>query len=201
MKQSEQVNELAEALAKAQSKMPKARMTGINSRFADVRTGKTGAYATLDDIRDAVNDSLTSNGISYTQHPYAASGEVGVETMLVHKSGQWMRSRFGVPATQHNPQAYGSILTYARKFGLAAACGLSTEEDTDAAEVSKPQESVETVSAKQIGVLQNLLADKGLQESRILKWKNINNLTELKQADFEIACENIKKAKTSDKRD
>jgi hypothetical protein len=100
MKQSEQINELAAALAKAQAVMPKAKMSGVNSRFADKATGKTGAYATLDDIRDAVKDTLTANGISYTQHPYSINGEVGVETMLIHSSGQWMRSRFGVPAAQ-----------------------------------------------------------------------------------------------------
>jgi hypothetical protein len=192
MKQSEQINELAAALAKAQAVMPKAKMSGVNSRFADKATGKTGAYATLDDIRDAVKDTLTANGISYTQHPYAINGEVGVETMLIHSSGQWMRSRFGVPAAQHNPQAYGSLLTYVRKFALAAAAGVSTQEDTDADEVSHEPPSP-TISAEQVGRIQNLLAAKKIDEKRILKWKNIQNLTQLRVTDFDAACEIIEK--------
>ena len=192
MKQSEQINELAAALAKAQAVMPKAKMSGVNSRFADKATGKTGAYATLDDIRDAVKDTLTANGISYTQHPYAINGEVGVETMLIHSSGQWMRSRFGVPAAQHNPQAYGSLLTYVRKFALAAAAGVSTQEDTDADEVSHEPPSP-TISVKQVAKIQNLLAAKKIDEKRILKWKNLNNLTELSLSDFDAACEIIEK--------
>ena len=190
MKQSEQINELAAALAKAQSVMPKAKMSGINSRFADKATGKTGAYATLDDIRDAVKDTLTANGISYTQHPYSINGEVGVETMLIHSSGQWMRSRFGVPSAKHDSQAYGSILTYVRKFALAAAAGVSTQEDTDADEVS-PEPPPPTISAKQVAKIQNLLASKKIDEKRILKWKNINNLPELSLSDFDAACEII----------
>ena len=190
MKQSEQINELAAALAKAQSVMPKAKMSGINSRFADKATGKTGAYATLDDIRDAVKDTLTANGISYTQHPYSINGEVGVETMLIHSSGQWMRSRFGVPSAKHDSQAYGSILTYVRKFALAAAAGVSTQEDTDADEVSH-EPPPPTISAKQVAKIQNLLASKKIDEKRILKWKNINNLTELSLSDFDAACEII----------
>lgn len=187
MKQSEQINELAAALAKAQSVMPKAKMSGINSRFADKSTGKTGAYATLDDIRDAVKDTLTANGISYTQHPYSINGEVGVETMLIHSSGQWMRSRFGVPSAKHDSQAYGSILTYVRKFALAAAAGVSTQEDTDADEVSHSEPSP-TINAKQIGALQSLLSYHGVDEKRILKVKHINNLTELRAEDFDKAC-------------
>jgi hypothetical protein len=190
MKQSEQINELAAALAKAQSVMPKAKMSGINSRFADKATGKTGAYATLDDIRDAVKETLTANGISYTQHPYSINGEVGVETMLIHSSGQWMRSRFGVPSSKHDPQAYGSLLTYVRKFALAAAAGVSTQEDTDADEVSHESPSP-TISAEQVGKIQNLLAAKSIDEKRILKWKNIKNLTELRVTDYDTACEII----------
>lgn len=192
MKQSEQINELAAALAKAQAVMPKAKMSGINSRFADKATGKTGAYATLDDIRDAVKETLTANGISYTQHPYSINGEVGVETMLIHSSGQWMRSRFGVPAAQHNPQAYGSLLTYVRKFALAAAAGVSTQEDTDADEVSNEPPSP-TISVKQVAKIQNLLAAKKIDEKRILNWKNLNNLTELSLSDFDAACKIIEK--------
>ena len=192
MKQSEQINELAAALAKAQAVMPKAKMSGVNSRFADKATGKTGAYATLDDIRDAVKDTLTANGISYTQHPYAINGEVGVETMLIHSSGQWMRSRFGVPALKHDPQAYGSLLTYVRKFALAAAAGVSTQEDTDADEVSHEPPSP-TISVKQVAKIQNLLAAKKIDEKRILKWKNIQNLTQLRVTDFDAACEIIEK--------
>ena len=194
MKQSEQINELAAALAKAQEVMPKAKMSGVNSRFADKATGKTGAYATLDDIRDAVKDTLTANGISYTQHPYSINGEVGVETMLIHSSGQWMRSRFGVPASKHDPQAYGSLLTYVRKFALAAAAGVSTQEDTDADEVSH-EPPYPTISAEQVAKIQNLLAAKKIDEKRILKWKNIENLTQLRVTDFDAACEIIAKLK------
>ena len=194
MKQSEQINELAAALAKAQAVMPKAKMSGVNSRFADKATGKTGAYATLDDIRDAVKETLTANGISYTQHPYSINGEVGVETMLIHSSGQWMRSRFGVPSSKHDPQAYGSLLTYVRKFALAAAAGVSTQEDTDADEVSHEPPSP-TISVKQVAKIQNLLAAKKIDEKRILKWKNIENLTQLRVTDFDAACEIIAKLK------
>jgi len=192
MKQSEQINELAAALAKAQAVMPKAKMSGINSRFADKATGKSGAYATLDDIRDAVKNTLTANGISYTQHPYSINGEVGVETMLIHSSGQWMRSRFGVPSAKHDPQAYGSLLTYVRKFALAAAAGVSTQEDTDADEVSHEPPS-STISPDQVAIIRKELERHNKPESKILKHKNLNDLSELKQSQYERLLDNIRK--------
>ena len=191
MKQSEQINELAAALAKAQSVMPKAKMSGINSRFADKATGKTGAYATFDDIRDAVKEPLTFYGISYTQHPYSINGEVGVETMLIHDSGQWMRSRFGVPASKHDPQAYGSLLTYVRKFALAAAAGVSTQEDTDADEVSHEPPS-STISPDQVAIIRKELERHNKPESKILKHKNLNDLSELKQSQYDRLLDNIR---------
>lgn len=195
MKQSEQINELAAALATAQSVMPKAKMSGINSRFADKATGKTGAYATLDDIRDAVKDTLTANGISYTQHPYSINGEVGVETMLIHSSGQWMRSRFGVPSAKHDSQAYGSILTYVRKFALAAAAGVSTQEDTDADEVSHEPPPL-TISEGQVATIRKELEKYGKPESKILEWKKLNDLSELTQSDYDRVIHIIRKPST-----
>jgi hypothetical protein len=93
---------------------------------------------------------------------------------------------------KHDPQAYGSLLTYVRKFALAAAAGVSTQEDTDADEVSHEPPSP-TISVKQVGKIQNLLAAKKIDEKRILKWKNIQNLTQLRVTDFDAACEIIEK--------
>jgi hypothetical protein len=34
-----------------------------------------------------------------------------------------------VPAAKHDPQGYGSALTYARRYSLMAACGIAPEDD------------------------------------------------------------------------
>ncbi len=44
-----------------------------------------------------------------------------------------------VPAAQNSPQAFGSALTYARRYSLMTACGIAPEDD-DGNAASKPVE-------------------------------------------------------------
>lgn len=51
-------------------------------------------------------------------------------TKLVHaESGEWQESLLVMPLPKADPQGYGSALTYARRYGLAAIIGLVTEDD------------------------------------------------------------------------
>jgi hypothetical protein len=55
---------------------------------------------------------------------------VVVETTFVHESGEvFSAGRLYVPAAKHDPQGYGSALTYARRYSLMAACGIAPEDD------------------------------------------------------------------------
>lgn len=45
--------------------------------------------------------------------------------------------RIFVPAAQNSPQAFGSALTYARRYSLMTACGIAPEDD-DGNAASKP---------------------------------------------------------------
>jgi hypothetical protein len=46
--------------------------------------------------------------------------------------------RLHVPALKHDPQGYGSALTYARRYSLMAACGIAAEDDDGNAGSKKP---------------------------------------------------------------
>ena len=180
MKQSDEIKDLALALCKAQSMMPKATMSGVNTRFKNEKAKITGAYATLDDILTA-----------FTQHAYSTGGEVGVETMLMHSSGQYIMSSFGVPADAHGAQAYGSILTYCRRFGLASIVGCTAEEDTDGENIPESASSP-SISAQQVGQIQNILAEKHINEADLLKHKKVDNLTQIKASDFDALLAQLK---------
>lgn len=129
MNQSENIGELAKALTKAQAAMRGAATSGTNSHFNSV-------YATLDDVISAVREPLTSNGLSWVQQTDDVEGGVGVWTMLLHESGQWIRSLTVIPTNQKSAHAVGSAITYARRFGLAAMCGISPKEEDDDANVA-----------------------------------------------------------------
>lgn len=131
MNTSEQLNELATALAKAQADIKNAAFNKVNPHFKS-------KYADLAAIRDAVTPSLAKNGLSIVQMTGEDNGKLIVKTRLLHSSGQWLQSDYPITNDLNSPQKMGSALTYARRYSLAAICGIASEEDDDGNEASKP---------------------------------------------------------------
>lgn len=87
-------------------------------------------YADLGACIDAVDDALLDNGIAMYQETFEDATGVTVETVLLHESGEVIRSgKLHVPASKQDPQGFGSALTYARRYSLMAACGIAPEDD------------------------------------------------------------------------
>lgn len=127
MKTSDSIKELATALAKAQATMAGAKKDSTNPHFRS-------KYADLASIWEACRDALTSNGIAVVQMTRATAEEaVIVETRLMHSSGEWIEGELLVPVTKADAQGFGSALTYARRYSLAAAVGVAPEDDDGAA--------------------------------------------------------------------
>lgn len=131
---SEPVNEIFEALAKAQAKItnpPRNREVQVVSK----RTGGryTFKYATLDAIIEHVRKPLTENGLWFVQNlEEGTNGKYRLVTHLVHSSGQWVRGETPILAENGGNQAFGSALTYMRRYSLTAMLGVAADEDDDA---------------------------------------------------------------------
>lgn len=133
---SEQLNELATALAKAQGAFGNAQYDRANTQFKS-------KYATLASVIDATKGPMSANGLSITQGLGYADGKVSVDTLLLHSSGQWIASNMTFPcqknAAQSEIQAAGSVTTYIRRYTYMAALGISSaEDDTDGADATQP---------------------------------------------------------------
>lgn len=139
MQRSEQWTSLMSAFVLAQAEFT----TALKTKTADAsRTGGGGFkfdYADLRDVDEACKPALNKYGIGVLHGPEVTEdGATYVETMLVHgKSGEWVSCKIRMKPTQNTPQAIGSALTYARRYGLAHLCAVVTEDD-DGAEASKP---------------------------------------------------------------
>ena len=71
-----------------------------------------------------------NNGLSYMQFPISKyDGFSGVETIIMHISGEWISSVLTLPLAKRDPQGAGSAITYARRYSLQSACGLPSEDD------------------------------------------------------------------------
>ena len=122
------ISELAKALCKAQGKMKHAIKDANNPFFRS-------KYADLASVVEASRPALVENGLSVVQY---TQGNV-LYTMLLHSSGEWIRGHIDLkPMRQvkdagwvasEDPQSYGSCITYARRYGMAAITGTATEDD------------------------------------------------------------------------
>jgi hypothetical protein len=124
MQTSEQINEIAAALAKAQGVMKNAPLNKVNPHFKS-------KFADNASVRDTVTPPLTANGIAVVQTLDVSDLGLVVSTRLIHTSGQWIESRCPIPAAP-DMQKMGSAITYARRYSLSAICGIAADEDDDA---------------------------------------------------------------------
>jgi len=128
--------QIAAAFVKAQSQFGKALKTSVNPHFKS-------KYADLSSCIDAVVGSLNANGIGLMQRTYECKDGVMVETMFVHESGEVMEcGLLHVPASKHDAMGFGSALTYARRYSLLTASGLSPDDD-DGVAASRPAPQID----------------------------------------------------------
>jgi len=125
MYQSEQINELATALAKAQGQMQHAIKDSSNPHYKS-------KYADLASVIDAIRAPLSENGLSFVQ-PIRIENDVTVlDTILFHSSGQWIKSSMIINvevANRNAIQALGSYITYSRRYSLSSLIGITQDDD------------------------------------------------------------------------
>jgi hypothetical protein len=122
MNKSDSIGALAKALAAAQSKMGHALKEANNPAFKS-------KYADLSNVIEAIRIPLSSNDLSYVQLGEASDSAAVVETVLMHASGEWISSVVAVAVKDKGPHAFGSAMTYARRYGLSAIVGLTQADD------------------------------------------------------------------------
>lgn len=127
MKTSDQLNELAAALSKAQGELKNIEKGKINPHFKS-------RYADIADGLEVVRPVLSKHGLSVVQVT-SLNPDTGIfllHTRLLHSSGQWIEASYPIPTGK--AQEMGSALTYARRYSLFSLVGTAgTDEDDDGA--------------------------------------------------------------------
>ncbi len=131
---SNHINELATALSKAQSEIKGALASSVNPFFKS-------NYADLDTVIKSCFPQLTKNGLSVIQGTDTdEKGGFYVTTMLMHDSGQWIKSKLKMPITKPDAQGVGATITYARRFSLSAMVGIAqTDDDGNSIQLTEKQ--------------------------------------------------------------
>ncbi len=168
--QSDQINEIVKALAKAQLAVSHAILDSQNPHFGS-------SFASLESVINATKGPYLSNDLVVVQQPtVTVDGRVILVTTLAHASGQWMRSFTPVLAKDaQDPQKMGSGLTYARRYALAAMANIGQKDDDgrDAGGVPWDQKITEI-----IGKYKKL----GVTEAMLNQWAGVSALIEITEA-------------------
>lgn len=132
MKTSDSINKISAALLKAQRAITFASKDAKNPHFKNT-------YADLPAVIDAVKPALNEAGIVFLQSASPSDpGTLCLTTRLVHESGEWIEDTATVPLPKNDPQGYGSAMTYARRYSLAAITGLYQDDDDGNGAMKQP---------------------------------------------------------------
>jgi hypothetical protein len=135
--QSENIAELAAALAKAQTEIGTVHKDQDNPYFKS-------KFASLATVWETVRPTLSKNNLSVVQMPSHDESGYFVETQLMHSSGQWIKARTYMKPAKEDPQGIGSLISYARRYALQAMVMACPDDDDGEAAMgrsSKPAES------------------------------------------------------------
>lgn len=143
MIKSETITKIASALVKAQSEMGNASKGAANPFFKS-------KYADLNAIREACLPVLSKHGLSVLQPTVFLDGRKFVETLVMHESGEFIGGHTEILSVkEHDAQAQGSGVSYARRYGLQSLLCIGAEDDDGESAIgrnSKPSYSKPTNS-------------------------------------------------------
>lgn len=192
MQTSNEINELAAALSSAQGAMGAALKDSKNPHFGN-------DFASLEAINAVIKQPLADNDLSMVQFPINDETGVGITTRLMHKSGQWIEEKWTMPAVKAGPQQYGSLITYFRRYSIAAIFGIpQTDKDANDIQLAADEHhgnksAVQVISKDQLQTLKQIIKDNDLDEQLFVNACKISDLSELPAKRFDIAFEKLYK--------
>jgi hypothetical protein len=191
MKTSNEINELAAAMAIAQGQMGAAYKNSSNPHFKS-------SFADLASISDVIKKPLSDNGLSVVQFPINNEQGVAITTRVMHKSGQWIEESFGIKPVKAGPQEYGSLISYFRRYALAAIFAIpQTDDDANSIQLAAeaPQKPVDAITGDQVKALVNLLDGDEKLRTQLMDAYGIAQLEHLQSNQFRPVYDKINQLK------
>lgn len=193
MKTSDSIIKIAPALLAAQKVITFAAKDAKNEFFK--KDGKATKYADLVSVIDAVKPALNEAGIVFIQTASPSEhGYLAMTTRLLHESGEWIEDTATLPLPKADPQGYGSASTYARRYGLAAICGLyQDDDDGNAAQKQANPAPMQTLSEDQIATITALADEVGAKMPAFLKFHKLQSLQSAPLIAYHALIESLEK--------
>ncbi len=131
--QSPTIGKIASAMAQFQKELTPASKDSKNPYF-------NSNYSDISEVLKACQKLLGENNIALNQGSYTdtKTGLFSVWTQLTHTSGEYIRTGVAVSLGKKDNHSIGAALTYGRRYGLAAMCGISQADDDGNSTSEKP---------------------------------------------------------------
>lgn len=188
MLKSEEINELAAAISQAQGEIENASKNSANPHFKS-------KYADLAEVINCIRPVFSKHGLSVTQFPSYEGGVVSVETVIAHKSGQWMSGTISAPVSKQDAQGVGSATTYCRRYALAAAACLAQEDDDEENAIGRAKQSApaKKITDSQAADLTAIMEQVGSDAGKFCAYFKINRIAELPASEYGRAVAMLEK--------
>lgn len=135
MERSQEINEIGLALSQAQGEIENATKNATNPHLKS-------KYADLASVLSEIRPVFAKYGLSILQAPSFDGVRPNVTTIIIHKSGQWIRSDLSCLSAKNDAQGIGAAITYLRRYSLSAFAGISQEDDDgESVKIDKKAES------------------------------------------------------------
>lgn len=172
MERSESIAEISKALNTFRIAVKQPVKSASNPFFKS-------KYVALEGVVDAIDSALKDTGLSYVQEATSEGNQVSVTTLLLHESGEWIElTPLTLPVAKNDAQAFGSAETYARRYSLSAAFGITSDLDDDgnaassnppAQQPTKPKRSTTQARKETINELAESISKiKNVEKSQVL---------------------------------
>lgn len=210
--ESDDIKDLAGAFAKAQSEYDPVGNNRENPYFKD-------RYADLHSIIQSTRKALTKNQLAFTQQLRSTDeGAMTLHSRLMHGSGQWLESRIRIIPVKNDPQTFGSLMSYYRRYTAAALLGVTIDSDWDDDDGEKsmndvryiekkgtalntkynPKENTaDTITREQIEQLEYELGSYPDIGEKVLEGLRIQSLADMPKSKFQVSINRIREIKAA----
>jgi hypothetical protein len=149
MQTSSTIGLLAKALLEAQKAIRNPNKDSFNPHH-------NSKFASLSSYIEATKPHLLANGLVLTQHIVGNGRDIGITTMLLHTSGEFIQTTITADASMSKKdketkavtivpadgQAIGSLTTYLRRYAIGSLMNIVGEDDDDAEANRKSKDEV-----------------------------------------------------------
>lgn len=179
-----------------------AAMTAFQSECPPVtknRDAKKGngavmySYADLDHIKRTIQPTLAKNGLSVTDDATFTKDSVEAVATVFHVGGHRRSAKFSAPVSgtemMSDMQKSASALSFARRYALVLALGLTTGEQDDDGQSA----GIARVTEQQAADLEAKMTEVLRNPAKFLKWLGVDRVSDLAAVDYDKAIKELER--------